>query len=150
MFFNGLAFDANGRLLLKGVEGTDLGNGNFEYHSEIYALDPVTANKTHVARLTDALSGLDSFSSDVLAINQSNQAFTIQRNYDSNFAFQTAFLQRIDLPSGVVTTIGGDLGLEFTALAFTPSPAAVPEPSQLLWILAILPVLPKRCRTPFC
>jgi hypothetical protein len=45
-------------------------------------------------------------------------------------------LQRIDLNTGAVTTLGSNLGLEFIGLAFSNTPAAVPEPSAFLVLIS--------------
>jgi hypothetical protein len=144
-FQNGLAFNSNGDLFLKGVQETRGAGNTSEFHSEIFQINPATGVRTHVKRLHDAVSGVgfDTYPNDVLVFDGINQAFTIQRNYDYSDPFRapvfvSSFLQRIDLTTGAVTTLGGNLGLEITGLAFTNSPSAVPEPNTLIALTGLL------------
>ncbi len=144
MFENGMGFDQQGNLFLKGINGTHIGNGVYEYHSQILRFDPDSAAVLQTIPLYDASNNLDIYPRDVLAFDGSNQAFTISRFYNENDPFnpefEGAFLQRIDLITGAVTTIGGNLGLEITALAFTANVTAVPEPGHFQLVFIILAV----------
>jgi hypothetical protein len=142
-FQNGLGFDANGDLFIKGIEETLVPGSPSLFHSEIYQIDPDTGARTHVVRLHDATAGIggDIYPNDVLTFDGVDHAFTIQRNYDSSDpliapVFLSSFLQRIDLNTGAVTTLGSNLGLEFIGLAFSNTPAAVPEPSAFLVLIS--------------
>lgn len=153
---NGLALSPDGQLYLKGING-NAGAGGNEQWSEVYLIDPTTANSTLVNRLHDAASGpgFDIYPRDVLAFDDAGVAFTVTRNYDTsnpfNHVFQSSFLQTIDLTTGAVTTIGGDLGLEFTALAFNSSITAVPEPTgtgMLVTLIGYVAFRRSRSRCP--
>ncbi len=145
-FNNGLSFDTEGNLYLKGINGTLVGTG-FEYHSEVYQLDLATGASTLVTQLQDAATGDDVYPDGVLAMNGTAGAFTVWNFYNpdnSSFTpvFDQSYLQYIDFASGDVTTIGGDLGLPFTSLAFTSLPSAVPEPaSGSVVALAVLAIV---------
>jgi hypothetical protein len=106
----GFSFDRTGTLYLKSA-------------AEIYTINPTTATRSLVTNLS-------AVTNNVLAFDASNQAYSITRVNPTE-----SYLQRLNLSTGQVTTVGGNLGLPITALAFTPETAAVPEPQSIFAVL---------------
>jgi hypothetical protein len=112
----GLSFDRTGQLYLKSA-------------GEIFTLNPTNGVPTVQATLSQQTH-------NVLAFDEANRALSITRSYNGN-SFVSAVLQQINVNTGTVTTLGGNIGVEITAIAFTTS--SVPEPSS--WVVAVVGLL---------